>query len=75
MAARKRDKALVYLRNILGALIALPVSLLIITVIIIAAVLLLPVLWFIIIVWWVNGFRHTVLYGKQDTFVAEDCEL
>jgi len=74
MADRKRDKVLVYLRNIAGALIALPVSLLIVTVIIIAAVLLLPLLWFVIIVWWVNGFRHAILYGKQDTYVHEDCE-
>ena len=54
---RKRDIILRYLRNILGGLIALPVSLVIVTAIIIIVVLLLPIIWGIIILWWVNGFR------------------
>lgn len=65
-SSRKRDIILVYLRNIAGGLIALPVSLVIVTTLIVMAVLLLPVIWGMIILWWVNGFRHIVTGEKQD---------
>jgi hypothetical protein len=70
---RKRDTLYIYLRNIAGAIIALPVSLLLITVIIVIAVLLLPLLWALIIVWWVNGFKIALTGEKQDEIECE-CE-
>jgi hypothetical protein len=63
---RKRDTALIYLRNIAGAIVSLPISLLLVTGIIIIAVMLLPVIWFVMILWWVNGFRHTLTGVPQE---------
>jgi len=65
-STRKRDIILVYLRNIAGGLIALPISLVIVTALIVMAVLLLPVIWAVIILWWVNGFRHILTGEKRD---------
>jgi hypothetical protein len=65
--SRKRDILVTYLRNVLGGLIALPVSLLIISVIILGAVLILPFLWMLIIMWWANGFKNVV--NGDDTVV------
>lgn len=65
-STRKRDIILIYLRNIAGGLIALPVSLVIVTALIVMAVLLLPVIWAIIILWWVNGFRHILTSEKSN---------
>ena len=70
---RKRDIILRYLRNILGGLLALPVSLVIVTAIIVIVVLLLPIIWSVIIMWWVNGFRAK-LAGEPQQQVIEECE-
>lgn len=73
-STRKRDIILIYLRNIAGGLIALPVSLVIVTALIVAVVLLLPVIWIMIILWWVNGFREIITGEKRQDTTECFCE-
>jgi len=73
--ARKREIILTYLRNIAGALISLPISLVIVTILILAALLLLPLIWGIMILWWVNGFKQTLLAKQLEQEMDQlECE-
>lgn len=72
--ARKREIIFTYLRNIAGAIVSLPISLLVVTGVILIVLLLLPVIWAIMILWWVNGFRQTLIGVEPLEEIECECE-